>query len=210
MNSIDCIFWDNDGVLVDTEHLYYQATCETLADVGIEVSRETFIDISLRQGKSVLDLAGTQTAQALRGARNRRYSELLHQGVSPIEGVEATLRQLHGKVQMGIVTSSHRDHFEIIHRNTGLLQYFDFVMTRENYEHSKPNPEPYLKALARSRCEAGQCLVVEDSERGLKAAVSAGLRCLVIPGTLNRGSDLSSAHRVLSSVREIPPLLLSP
>ncbi|ABQ24463.1 HAD family hydrolase [Geotalea uraniireducens] len=53
----DGIFWDNDGVLMETEHLYYQANAEALARAGVELTLEEFCRISLRQGESVLSLA---------------------------------------------------------------------------------------------------------------------------------------------------------
>jgi len=213
MRDLHYLFWDNDGVLVDTEHLYFQASAEVLAEADIQITREQFIDISLKRGESVFDLArhrhNREHIDGMRKQRNRRYAELLRQGVQPMAGVTETLQQLHGRVGMAIVTSSHRDHFEIIHRHTGLLGFFDFVLTREDYTHSKPHPEPYLTALARSARSARHCLVIEDSERGLNAAVAAGLACVVIPGELNRQSDLSSANRILTHISEIPDLVFA-
>lgn len=211
--AIKGVFWDNDGVLVDTESLYFRATAETLNRVGIELTREAFIEISLKQGNSALFLARGKGLTAdemeeLRRGRNARYSELLQQGTDALAGVEETLRALHGRLNMAIVTSSRRDHFEIIHRSTGLTGYFDFILTREDYTHSKPHPEPYLTALERSGLHPEECLVVEDSERGLSSAIAAGLRCVVIPDALTRGCDFSAAHRILDSVRDLPAAIL--
>jgi len=214
MNDIHWIFWDNDGVLVDTEPLYFQASAEILAEAGVQLTHEQFADISLRQGRSVFDLIPDRSdrnrLRSLHERRNRRYAELLEQGVAPVAGVEATLRALHGRVGMAIVTSSHRNHFEIIHRHTDLLGYFDFILTREDYPQSKPHPDSYLTALRRSAATARQCLVVEDSQRGLEAAVAAGLICTVIPGTLNENSDLSSAHAVLNDITQVLELFDRP
>ncbi len=209
MATTEWIFWDNDGVLVDTEDLYFQASAELLSETGVKLSREQFIEISLRRGESVFDLAEGDKPylDSLRERRNRRYAELLAQGVAPIAGVAETLRALHGRVRMAIVTSSHRDHFDLIHQGTGLMGYFDFILTREDYRHTKPHPEPYLTAIARCAGDPARCLVVEDSQRGLKAAVAAGLRCLVIPGDLNRHSDFSTAHAILQGISEVPAYL---
>ncbi len=203
------IFWDNDGVLVDTEALYFQATAEILQQVDVTLSRPEFVDISLVRGKSPIDLARARGIddnglKTLRDLRNSRYAELLRDGVPVLDGVEETLQALHGRVRMGIVTSSRRDHFEIIHSTTGLLKYFDFVLTREDYTFSKPHPEPYLTALARSGLSKDDCMVIEDSERGLRAALRAGLRCLITPGELTCHSDFPGAFRVLKSIRDLP------
>ncbi len=202
------IFWDNDGVLVATESLYYQANREALARHGVDLTEDQFRTISLTNGQSVLDLAGranldaTQSA-ALRQWRNARYAELLATGDLVLPGVRETLHTLHRQVGMAIVTSARREHFEIIHSCSGLLSLFDFVLTREDYTNSKPDPEPYLLALANSRQAARECLVIEDSPRGLAAARAAGLTCWVIPGAETSGADFSGADRILEDIGEV-------
>jgi HAD superfamily hydrolase (TIGR01509 family) len=207
------IFWDNDGVLVDTEKLYYQANRETLAMLGINLTDELFTDISLNQGLSVLDLARqghiTQAEfDRLRSLRNDRYSELLMTHDLVLPGVREVLLSLHRKIGMAIVTSSLGAHFEIIHKRSNLLQFFDFILTREDYGKSKPDPEPYLLALGNSRQVAKDCLVIEDSPRGLAAAKAAGLDCWVIPSDETSGQDFSRADCVLGSIEEVAERLL--
>lgn len=206
------LLWDNDGVLVATEHLYFQANAEVLAEVGVALSEAQFVEISLRRGESVLELAQSLSAtdrKELRQKRNQRYCELLSITPLVMEGVRETLEQLHGQYPMAIVTSCHRDHFDIIHQSSGLLPFFDFVLTREDYGLSKPHPEPYLTAVRQSGCASNECLVIEDSLRGLQSAVKAGIPCFVIPGKLNADSDMSQANRILNHVREIPAALAS-
>jgi HAD superfamily hydrolase (TIGR01509 family) len=119
--------------------------------------------------------------------------------------VEETLGELKGMVVMGIVTSSRRAHFEAIHKGTGgLLAHFDFVLAREDYRLSKPDPEPYRTALERVGLPPEACLVVEDSPRGLASSVAAGIRCIVVPNKLTIGAAFAGAWRVLESCREIP------
>jgi HAD superfamily hydrolase (TIGR01509 family) len=205
---IKAVLWDNDGVLVDTEELYFRATRDVLSGIGVDLTRDLFIQISLKQGRSTFDLAaerGTsqEAINRLRADRNRRYGKLLRKELCVLYGVEDTLRQLHGKVLMGVVTSSRREHFEIIHTTTGLLRYFDFVLTREDYTRSKPDPDPFLTAMKRNELKPEDCIIVEDSERGLAAARAAGIRCIVVPNILTRGSNFSGAYRVFDSTQEV-------
>ena len=206
------IFWDNDGVLVDTERLYYQACREALAQIGVTLTHRDFVTISLTQGRTVFDLAteqgsSTNDLRNLREWRNKRYMQLLGQGDLVLPKVRETLLQLHKEIGMAIVTSSHRDHFERIHRDSNLLPFFDFVLTREDYAQSKPDPEPYLLALANSRQAPGDCLVIEDSPRGLAAAKAAGLTCWVIPSIETYQQDFSAADRILEKISDLPSLL---
>jgi HAD superfamily hydrolase (TIGR01509 family) len=209
---VDWIFWDNDGVLVETEHLYFRAGREILADVGIGLTQEAFVQISLKQGRSVLDLAvaaGMSPGDMahLQERRNRRYGDLLQTDSRVIDGVAETLQRLSGTVSMGIVTSSRRTHFDIIHRHSGLLPFFNFVITCEDVSRTKPHPEPYLKALAVSGSTPDRCLVVEDTERGLISATRAGMDCAVIPNGMLERRDFAAASCVLHSVRDIPGLV---
>lgn len=203
------ILWDNDGVLVNTEGLYFRACQEVLGEVGIGLTREQFKEISLRRGESTLVLAAQRGIAAdeitrLRAARDRRYAELLGSQSWAIDGAEDALRTLHGQVRMGVVTSSQRNHFETAHASTGLRRYLDFVLTREDYQHTKPHPEPYLTALARYGLRPDDCLVVEDSERGLTAATAAGLACLMVRSEWTADETFCRATQVLSSLREVP------
>ncbi len=206
------ILWDNDGVLVDTEGLYFQASREALERLGICLSEAHFIERFLKASEGLARITDEhgideQTLEPARIWRNARYTELLRAGVHVIDGAHQVLRQLHGTVRMGIVTSSRREHFEIIHADTGLLDWIDFTLAREDYRHSKPDPEPYLTAMRQNGLGADECVVIEDSDRGLRAAQAAGLRCIVIPQGLTRGLDFTGSLRQLNDIRQVPPLI---
>ena len=209
---LKAILWDNDGVLVDTEGLYFQACREILETLGVRLSEARFIEFFLKSSDGLRRIGAEhgideQTLDAARLRRNDRFTELVHAGVPVIDGARQVLRQLHGTVRMGIVTSSRREHFEIIHAKTGLLDFFDFTLMREDYRHSKPDPEPYLTAMRQNGLRADECVVIEDSDRGLRAALAAGLRCIVIPYGLTRGLDFTGALRQLTDIRQVPPLI---
>jgi HAD superfamily hydrolase (TIGR01509 family) len=207
---IKAIFWDNDGVLVDTEGLFFRANQEILAGAGICLGWEQFAEISLTRGESVLQLAakpGTDAFSKLRHDRDLLYAGLLTSEPLVIDGVREVLDALQGKYLMGIVTSSGQEHFEIIHRQSRLLPYFQFVLTLQDYAHTKPHPEPYLKALELGGFAPAECLVIEDSPRGLAAARSAGIRCMVIPSKFTRGNKFAGAYKVLQSIRDLPAAL---
>lgn len=209
---IRAIFWDNDGVLVDTERLYYRATRQVLAPAGIDLTPELYRELFLVQGRGAWHLAADMGMPAdevaqLRQRRNEIYGELLRGERLVVDGVRETLDLLRGRCLMGIVTSSRKDHLALIHRDSGLLPHFVFVVANGDYRQSKPHPEPYLKALERSGCRPDECLAVEDSRRGLISARAAGIRCAVIPTDITRGSDFAGAQAVLATVRDLPALL---
>jgi HAD superfamily hydrolase (TIGR01509 family) len=206
------VFWDNDGVLVATEHLYFEATRRVLASAGVGLSDDDYVELFLRQNRGAWHLAESAGVPAheierLRHERDRVYAQLLAGGPHVIDGVADVLAALHGRVIMGVVTSSKREHFDIIHRDSGLLRYMDFVIAAGDYVEAKPHPEPYLKAIDISGRPAGACLAIEDSERGLAAATAAGLACVVVPTDLTRHCAFDGACHVAGDLRGVLALV---
>jgi HAD superfamily hydrolase (TIGR01509 family) len=209
---IKAIFWDNDGVLVDTEHLYFRATQQVLASVGIALTQEQYIELFLVKGRGAWHLAEERGLAAseideLRNSRNALYSQWLGEAPRLTEDITRVLDALHGRYVMGVVTSSLKDHFDVIHRHTGLLKYFDFVLTAGDYSRSKPDPDPYLRAVEKSRVDPEACVAIEDSARGLESARAAGIRCIVVPSGLTRGSRFAGAYRVLDNIGDLLDVL---
>ncbi|MBN1479786.1 HAD family phosphatase [candidate division KSB1 bacterium] len=202
------IIFDNDGVLVDTEKLFFQACRQTLEHIGVELTLEAYLDVSLRQGKSCMILAekiGYTHAQIqqLRLDRDVTYRELLNSSVTMLAGVQNVLDALYGKICMGVVTSSPRLHFDIIHAQTGIAPYFNFVYAQEDFTRLKPFPDPYLLALEKQHLRADETIVIEDTERGLASALAAGIRCIVVPTEISRGCEFKGAFRILDRIDEI-------
>tara|TARA_Y100000310_G_scaffold131979_1_gene131087 strand:+ start:3780 stop:4421 length:642 start_codon:yes stop_codon:yes gene_type:complete len=205
------ILWDNDGILVDTEQLYFDATKEILKELNIDLTKELYIEYSLKKGLSMFDLAvnlSNSQKEEFRKKRDKLYEEYLATKEITVKGVKELLEKLQGKIKMGVVTSSRKVHFDIIHKRTDFLKYFDFVLVREDYENSKPWPDPYLKGVELSGHDVNECVAIEDSERGLVSANAAGVDCVVIPGLLTEGSDFSKSLKVLKSLEELEGFLM--
>jgi HAD superfamily hydrolase (TIGR01509 family) len=141
--------------------------------------------------------------QAARAGRDKRYVELLGAGDLLMAGAAAGVAALAGRFRLAIVTSSEPEPFAAVHARTGLLQHFELALTREQYANAKPDPEPYLTAAARLGVSPSRCLVVEDSERGLRAACAAGIACWVVPSELTRGGRFDGADAVLNDFGDV-------
>jgi len=205
------ILWDNDGVLVDTEHWYFTATRRALAELGFTLDKETYLRRMVR-GESSWDLAIAAGIDPERAHRQRRqrdlyYQEYLQREDIGIPGVEAVLAALAETHVMAIVTTSKRADFELIHRHRNIVGYMDFVLAREDYTRSKPDPEPYLTGLARFGAGAEECLVVEDSQRGLQAALAAGIDCAIVHNDFTASHDFTGARYRLQSIGDLPVAL---
>lgn len=202
---LKCILIDNDGILVDTEGLFFRATQEALARHGAELTRAEFIETCMRQARGawhLLEALGRTAEQirAVRAERDQLYLELLGTEEIAIPGAREFLETVRQWCRVCVVTSSKRIHFDRIHQRTGFTRLFDRVLTVEDYPQCKPSPVPYLTALDAMQVTAREAIAIEDSERGLTAADGAGLRTIVIPHELTVGQDFSRAWRIVGSL----------
>jgi HAD superfamily hydrolase (TIGR01509 family) len=207
------ILWDNDGVLVDTERWYFESTREVFSKVEIDLTVELYFEYFLSRSRGTSQFASAHglsevNTAAIQDARNELYQQMLEHESITIVGVRETLTILQPHFMMGIVTSSRREHFETIHRRTGLLEFFDFAITHEDYARSKPAPDPYLAAVARSGQPTARCLAIEDAPRGLIAARAAEIDCWVIPTEFTRRATFPDATRVLNRITDVSAILL--
>lgn len=204
----EAILFDNDGVLVDTERLYFRANQEALASVGVTLDEATYVELFLRDGLGAWHLAEARGVdadgiEALRALRDARYFALLDEEEILVPGVARLLPELARRYRLAIVTSSEPGPFARTHARTGFLPHFELVLTKGDYPRSKPHPEPYLAAVARLGVPPSRCLVIEDSERGLRAAKAAGLRCWVVPSGLTLGGRFEAADAVLPDLAAV-------
>jgi len=204
---ISGILWDNDGVLVDTEQFFFQANRDLFAQFGIELTEQHFFDWYLTDNCGAWHLLPDLTPQQIHQYRLQRdqfYTRYLQSNQQlAIEGIGELLSGLASKVTMGIVTSSKREHFDLIHSRLDFLRHFSFVVTDDMVSSSKPSPEPYLLGLTKIALPASQCLVIEDSPRGLQAAIAAGIPCIVLRNKMMFDFSFEGAYRVVDTVAEL-------
>lgn len=206
------ILFDNDGVLVETELWYFRANEKAMKELGVTLELEYYLEL-MKHGGNWWELAQDKgvTLEEVNRARERRsryYQHYLRTENIYIEGVEEVIRELSEHYRMGIVTTSRRVDFELIHHEEKLTRYMDFILCEEDYPRAKPHPDPYLKGLKLFDAHAGEAIVVEDSQRGLTAAVSAGIECAVVKNDFTASHDFSSATYRIDSLRELGALLL--
>ena len=152
---------------------------------------------------------GVPEEKVLRARRKRDALYQKHLAEEPIEidGVEDVLRQLAPHCRMGIVTTSKREDFEWIHRERTIASHFEFVITVEEVAAAKPAPDPYLTGLRRFAADPGDAIAIEDSARGLRSAVAAGLDCIVVRTAFTAGQDFSRAWKIVDDIRDVPAAL---
>lgn len=206
------ILFDHDGVLVDTELWYYKAGERALADIGFTLDKGQYVQ-DMNHGLATWAQARAagvdeQTIDRQREVRNGYYQEYLRTEAIEIDGVVDALAELAQYVRMGIVTTARRVDFDAIHDGRHITDFMDFVLVREDYELAKPHPEPYLTGLKRFGASKEETLVVEDSSRGLSAAVAAGIECAIVHNDFTQAQDFSRASYRIDSLSELKDVVL--
>jgi len=205
------ILWDNDGVLVDTERWFFEANRLELEELGVTATWAHFEEINLKQGVSLLSLSGLEgeDLQALYARRDARYGGLLRAQHLAIPGMVALLQRMKARcATMGIVTSSVREHFDLIHGDSGVLDHIDFAVVREDYPLTKPNPDGYLVGIERTGLDARDCIAIEDSPRGIAAARAAGVDCVFFtPAGVGAERDVGQVLDRAASAEELEVVL---
>jgi HAD superfamily hydrolase (TIGR01509 family) len=204
---ITTIFLDNDGVLVDTEKHYFAANRELCRKHGYALTREKYQELFLRSNGGLRRVGenlgwSEEKLASVRAERDAAYGGYLRTRKIALPGVAEGLLMLSKRFDLCVVTSSPRPFFDIIHCRTGFMRFFKKVVSEEQVKKHKPHPDPYLTAMAAMGVEPENGLAVEDSERGLRSAIGAGLRCIVVPRELTKDQDFSKAIAVKKTFLE--------
>ncbi|TCO09688.1 beta-phosphoglucomutase [Natronoflexus pectinivorans] len=202
-----CLF-DLDGVIVDTAKYHYIAWKELASEMGFEftlehnerlkgVSRMASLDILLEIGGVT---KSTQEKEELADRKNEHYLSFILQ-MKPDEILPGAKEFLTECKKNGIATalgSASKNAMTILER-LELTKYFDAIIDGTNTTKAKPDPEVFLKGAEALNVPASTCVVFEDAEAGVEAAISAGMKCVGIGSP----SILSKANMVVSGLDKI-------
>ena len=206
------VIFDLDGVIADTERLQWAAYRQVLLEFGVEISLEEYRRHWIAGGFGPEYACATYalplTPDDLRARKAPGYLTLLEQGVAACPGAGAALARLHPTHRIGLATNTARREVDLILEQLGIASLFHATITREDYRSPKPAPDACLAAATALGVAPAECVVIEDTERGLRAALAAGMRVIAVPNDLTFDNDFSGAARRLSHLDELTPELL--
>jgi HAD superfamily hydrolase (TIGR01509 family) len=207
------VIFDLDGVIADTEPLQWQAYRRVLADFGVDVGLEEYRRAWIATGTGPeyahRTYGLTITPEEIKDRKAKVYLELVHRGVTACRGAAEALARLHPTHRVGLATNTARAEVELILRQLGVARCFHATIAREDYARAKPAPDAYLAAAAALGLAPRECAVAEDTARGLRAALDAGMVGIAVPNELTFDNDFSGAARRLASLDELTPALLA-
>jgi HAD superfamily hydrolase (TIGR01509 family) len=207
---------DMDGLLFDTERIYYQVGDVILQRRGFRFSGELQAQMMGRVGLSAIaemiawHRLDDDPADLLEES-NHVYAELLPQLLQPMPELERWMQRLISSgVPFGVATSSQRRFVEMILPTTLWHDQLAFVLTGDDVKHGKPHPEMYLRAAEALAITPNKMLVLEDSGNGAASAIAAGAITVAIPNEHTREQSFEGAHLVADSLGDERLLSLLP
>ena len=186
--SIQAVVFDMDGVLIDAREWHYEALNRALGHFGMTISRfDHLVTYDGLPTRAKLEMLSRERdlPRRLHGFLNelkQNYTmELVWQHCRPVFQHEYALSRLRGEgYHLAVASNSVRQSIVEMMSKSALLPHLDFVLSNEDVTHGKPDPEIYVKAIEQLGLVPHEVLVVEDNEKGIKAATLAGAHVLPV------------------------------
>jgi HAD superfamily hydrolase (TIGR01509 family) len=190
-----------DGLMIDSERLYFAAEREMAARYGKTLRDEQLWPLmgrkpieSLRLLRAILGIA--PSAEELLEWRNRLMLEKMRRELGAMPGLAEILADFHGRLKLAVATGAQREFLDIALDTLRIRGYFDVLQTADGLERGKPDPEIYRLACGRLGLAPAACVVLEDARNGVLAAKAAGCPVIAVPNDTTRGQDFSAADWV--------------
>lgn len=185
---IKAILFDMDGVLIDAKDWHYEALNRALEHFGYTISREshlsTFDGLPTRQKLKMLSMSRDlpQNLHEFLNALKQTYTlEISHQRCKPAFNHQYALSKLKAEgYAIAVCSNSVRQSVEAMMKLAALDPYLDEMLSNEDVSVGKPDPEMYLKAMELIGVKPEECLILEDNDHGIQAAISSGGHLLKI------------------------------
>ena len=213
------LIFDFNGIIVDDEPIHFELFKRVLTEEGIELTEEDYYARYLGfDDRGAFTTAYREHGRSLDEKLLARlidrkagyYQNAIRNKASIFPGVEKLVASLVPALPLAVASGALRQEIETILSNAGLLKHFAVIISAEDVDHGKPEPEIFLKALAglNARVEnndpidAADCLVIEDSKEGIRGARRAGMKCLAVSNS-HPTELLQEANAVVRSLEEV-------
>lgn len=188
MNEIKAVIFDMDGVLIDAKDWHYEALNSALSHFGFTISRYdhlvTFDGLPTRKKLEMLSQENglpTSLHPFINELKQIYTAELIHARCKPLFMHEFALSKLKAMgYKMAVASNSVRSSIDLMMSKSNLDQYLDGILSNQDVENGKPDPEIYIKAMNLLGVKPSETLVLEDNEHGIAAARAAGTHVMVI------------------------------
>lgn len=206
MKNIKAIIFDMDGVLIDAKDWHYEALNKALTCFGLQISRYdhlvTYDGLPTMKKLEMLSLEKglpIKLHKFINDLKQKYTMDLIHTRCKPLYVHEYALAKLKKEgYKLAVCSNSIRKTIEVMLDKADILQYFDFYLSNEDIKNPKPSPDIYNLAIQKLNFDPKECLILEDNQNGIKAALGSGANLLKI----NHVSDVNYSN-IISSISRI-------
>jgi HAD superfamily hydrolase (TIGR01509 family) len=213
--TVAAVIFDLDGVLLDSEQLWNQAKESLVTEAGghwRDDAPRAMMGMSSPEWSAYMhdQLGMPGDPETINREVVARMEELYRAQLPLLPGAVETVRALHDAWRLGLASSSNREIIDLVLELAGLTDAFAATVSSEEVAQGKPAPDVYLEAAYRLGVEPTQCVAVEDSSNGLRAAAAAEMAVIAVPNPHYPPDDgaLGLAAVVLQTLRELTPELV--
>ena len=208
MDKINTVIFDMDGVIFDTERIYLEAWTEVFDKYGYKMTKEVYTSVMGVGRKNVINTFKRIYGEGL--PIDKMYKEKddilfnrIENGTVPTkEGVYELLKFLReNNYNIALATSAKRERVDKHLKESNLEGVFNISVCGDEVENAKPNPDIFLKAANKLEVDSENCIVVEDSLAGVKAAYNAGMLVVNIPDLRDYDDEMKKfSHKIFKNL----------
>lgn len=217
------VIFDFNGIIVDDEPIHFELFQKVFAEEGINLTKEAYYARYLGfDDRGAFSFGYHEHNQPLSHDKlmeliERKavyYQEAIRNHVAIFPGVKTLIMKLAESLPLAVASGALRNEIETILTTAGLIDYFKAIVSAEDVERGKPEPDIFLKALAALNGQNGNpilasdCVVIEDSKEGIKGARRAGMKCLAVTNS-HPAELLNEANAVVKSLDAVTPEFLT-
>ena len=215
---LKAVIFDFDGIIVDTEPIHFQAFQSILQPLGLGYSWDEYLEKYIGfDDRDAFREAFSSTGNILDDVMladliNRKaefFERIVRQGVQPYPGVLDLVKALSGNLPLGLCSGALRRDIMPILEQFGLQTAFDIIVTADDVQASKPDPESYLLSIKRlteifqpSNIFPQDCIAIEDTPAGILSAAGAGLHVIAVTNSYEK-QRLRGAIHITDSLENI-------
>jgi len=206
------IIFDLDGVIIDSEEQWFQVTKDLCAEYGYEYTKELYKKVMGSNGPRIIKekLNLSDSEDELKDKLKRNYLSLIKDNIKIMPGIHSLLERAGKGFVLALASSSPQDVIDFVIDKTKLGDYFSFSTCGSEVENAKPEPEIFLLTAEKMELKPTECIVVEDSPNGVRAAKAAGMKCIALKNPYASGNELKKAGAdiIINDLDEITEKLL--
>ncbi len=203
ISVINAVIFDLDGVIADSEPLHRQVEKSLLGELGINIDKDyTGIRFDDMIKKISSDTGIDLNVKSLAENKCNMMIKLSKSNLQPIEHSIDLINSLSG-LKLAVATGCARNFAEFVLKKFGIYKKFDVIVTSEDVKSGKPDPETFLMASKKLGVDPEKCLAIEDANKGVRSAKSAGMKCIGFVSPHTTPQDLSEADHIVNDLMEV-------